>query len=208
MSGTDDDRRPSIIRAHPLGFIGTVVAAVVAALIVGVISGPSGSPSTSPQSSGTSSSTSPKQKPLASTTPPALSRAVYLDTVTETTGAQVIPGQVSIGGRTYQHGIQFNVGFVESTVEADYSIPQRARTFSVAIGNDDNQPNQIWAGIPLLYEVFVNGRRVATGHARGSTHDRPLHANVAGGSTIALKVTNIGDAGGGTNADWADPVFH
>jgi hypothetical protein len=125
----------------------------------------------------------------------------------ETTGDTVTPGQVSIGGHAYQHGLQFIVTSILNVVSASYAIPRGARTFSLVIGNDDNQPNQLWSSISLLYEVFVDGRRIATGHARGTAHDPPLTAAVADGSTIMLQVTNVGDSGGGTNADWADPVF-
>jgi NPCBM/NEW2 domain-containing protein len=75
------------------------------------------------------------------------------------------------------------------------------------IGNDDNQKNALWADIQLLYEVLVDGRRVAVGDVRGNQHDLPLHAEVVGGSSITLRITNVGDAGGATSADWADAAL-
>jgi NPCBM/NEW2 domain len=178
------------------------IAAVITLLIYFGHSGSSpgpGAPPTGNPSTSTSSTTK---------TTGGLSHKVYLDTLPETAGDSVTPGQVSIGGHTYQHGLQFNVTLVFTPVAASYSIPSGARAFSVVIGNDDNQPNSLWDGISLLYEVFVDGHRVATGHARGNVHDPPLRANVASGSTITLQVTNENGAFGGTNADWANPVFH
>jgi hypothetical protein len=188
---------------------GAAVVAVVLALYFGFRSSPS--PTHPPASSSGHSAIPPISTTPGtgkSSTPVGLSRPVYLDTLPETTGDQVTPGQVSIGGRTYQHGLQFSVTLIFSVVSASYSIPPGARTFTAVIGNDDNQPNPFWDGISLFFEVFVDGRRVASGHARGHVQDSPIHAQVTGGSTITLQVTNINGAGGGTNADWGNPVFH
>jgi NPCBM/NEW2 domain len=157
-------------------------------------------------SNSTPKSSTPPPTTSTQTTPKA--HPVFLDTLTQASGGEVTPGQVSISRRTYQHGLQFEVSLPEDVVEASYTIPTGARTFSAAVGNDDNQPNSLWMGIPLLFEVFVDGRRVATGHARGETHDPALSASVVGGSTVTLKVTNVGDAGGATRADWGDPLLH
>jgi len=132
---------------------------------------------------------------------------MFLDTLPETTGDQVTAGAVSINGRTYEHGLQFDVSWTGSELQASYSIPQGARNFSAVIGNDDNQPNELWASIPVLYEVFIDDRRVAVGHAKGRTHDPPFQVQVGGGGTIELKVTNVGDHFGGAVADWGNPVF-
>lgn len=205
MNGTDDDGRQTIlhvVRDNPVRVVALgVVSSLLAAFILASIPASKSSSPSHPSEPGA-------VKQHKSPGPKALSRPTYLDTLPETTGDDVTPGQVSIGGRSYEHGVQFDVSWAKDIVEADYSIPRGARTFSVAIGNDDDQPNESWYGIPLLYEVLVDGRRVATGHARGRAHDPPLHADVTGGSTLALRVTNIGDQFGGTNADWANPRFH
>jgi hypothetical protein len=134
-------------------------------------------------------------------------RPVYLDTRHEASGDQVTPGVVVVNGHTYKHGLQFGVSWISDYVSATYRIPHGATTFSTGIGNDDNQPNPMWSGIRLLYEVFVDGRRAAVGHAKAHHHSPRLHARVRGDKTITLAITNVGDAFGGTEADWVSPLF-
>jgi hypothetical protein len=137
-----------------------------------------------------------------------LAHPVFVDTLPETSGDQVTRGAVSIGGRTYRHGLQFEVDAIEQTAEATYSIPRGARTFSALIGNDDHQPNPLWNGISVLYEVFIDDRRVRTATARGSVRSPPgVKVRFTSGATLTLKVTNENGAYGATNADWADPIF-
>jgi hypothetical protein len=141
-------------------------------------------------------------------TPPAPAfAAVYLDTLPRTGGDEVTPGLVTIAGQVYAHGIQMEVGWAMSTVEATYAIPSGAQTFTAVIGNDSNQTNSLWSEIPLLYEVFVDERRAAIAHALGSTSEPLASVSVAGGHTLKLVIINVGDALGGTRADWGDPLF-
>jgi hypothetical protein len=151
-------------------------------------------------------------RPGASVTPPPPAPApaftpVYLDTLPRTGGDEVTPGLVTIAGQVYAHGIQMEVGWVTSTVEATYSIPSGAQTFTAVIGNDSNQTNPLWSEIPLLYEVFVDERRAAIANALGSTSEPLASVSVAGGHTLKLVITNVGDALGGTRADWGNPLF-
>ncbi len=132
----------------------------------------------------------------------------FLDTVApSSTGGDVTPGVVQVNGATYQHGIQMEVGLAQETDEATYPVPPGAKTFTAVVGNDDNQTNQFWEQITLLFEVFVDGRRAASAHAQGHTSEPLPAVPVAGAKTIRLLVTNLGDNGGGTRADWAEPVL-
>ena len=180
---------------------GTVILVVLA--LIGLVVSSGGSSPRPPTSTRRPTST---PRPTSSPTPTRLSQPVYLDTIPQTGGGTVTPGEVSISGRKYKHGLQFEVG-VGVNVEADYSIPSNANTFSAVIGNDDNQTNSVWEEIPLLYEVLVDQRRVASGHAKAHLHDQPLHAEVTGHSTLTLKVTDVGGELGSTKADWGDPAF-
>jgi hypothetical protein len=132
---------------------------------------------------------------------------VYLDDLTPTETYATTPGIVSIEGVPYQHGLQMEVGFAQDHVEATYAIPPGAQSFGAVVGNDDTQTNEFWTQIPLIFEVFVDGRRAALGHAQGSgAHVLPT-VSVAGAHTLKLVVINEGDQGGGTRADWGDPLF-
>jgi NPCBM/NEW2 domain-containing protein len=182
-----------------------VVLAVIAIVValgaaLGIIHATSSSSPT-----GASDGTAISTPTTPSSSPPF--QPVYLDTVPETGGNDVTPGLVSIAGTTYQHGVQMEVGSVITSEEASYSIPSGARSFSTIIGNDDNQPSETWDGISVLFEVFVDGRRVADGHARGKLHDPALNADVSGASTLTLKASNINDGIGGVLLDWANPKF-
>lgn len=202
-----------------LGRIALVSLAICVVVLLIVISRSSGSqnatqtpgvqPSAAPTSpASTAQMTTVPPKPTSAPTPVAhLLRPIYLDTQTQLGGDDIGRGVVSIDGRTYPHGLQFSVGWADDTREASYAIPGRARTFSAVIGNDDDHTNSLWQGITLLYEVYVDGRKVAVGHARGVTHDPPLHVNVTGGSTLQLQVINEYDSFGGTDADWGNPMF-
>jgi hypothetical protein len=145
--------------------------------------------------------------PVTPPPPPPAFTAVYLDTLPRTGGDEVTPGLVTIAGQAYAHGIQMEVGWVTSTVEATYAIPSGAQTFTAVIGNDSNQTNPFWSEIPLLYEVFVDERRAAIANAQGSISEPLASVSVAGGHTLKLVITNVGDALGGTRADWGDPLF-
>jgi hypothetical protein len=138
---------------------------------------------------------------------PSVFHPVYLDDLTPTEAFATTPGIVAIAGTSYPHGLQMGVGFVQSQVEATYAVPPGAHTFTAVVGNDDNQPNELWVQIPLLYEVFVDGRRAAVAHAQGSGTGTLPSVSVAGARTLKLVVINEGDQGGGTRADWGDPLF-
>ncbi len=132
---------------------------------------------------------------------------VYLDDLPEENGSKFILGPVSIGGHTYQHGIQFGVSWIYTKWEANYTIPQGAHTFSAIIGNDDEQePESSWETMSLLYEVLADGRLVGSGHAKGYSHDGPIHADVSGKARLTLRVTVVSGLNS-TTADWAEPVF-
>lgn len=132
---------------------------------------------------------------------------VYLDDLPKENGSSVVLGPVSIGGHTYEHGIQVEVNWISTQWEATYAIPHGAHTFSAIIGNDDSQTDELWTSMSLLYEVLANGRLVGSGHAKGYAHDGPIHADVAGKTTITLRVTVVSGLNS-TKADWAEPVFH
>lgn len=184
-----------------------IVIGVVVGAIVAIFGGLKLSSSASPSSSSPSSPT-PSTSSGASQTSSGLTRPVFVDKLPVTSGGDhVTPGQVSINGKTLHHGLQFDVSYFNTVVEADYAIPSGARIFSATVGNDDNQPTDGWDQMSLLYEVFVDGSRVATAQAHGHTHDPPIHAQVTGGTTIELKVTNVGDEGTETLADWGNPMF-
>jgi hypothetical protein len=134
-------------------------------------------------------------------------QAVYLDDLTPTETYATTPGIVSIEGVPYPHGLQMEVGLAQDHVEATYAIPAGAHSFAAVVGNDDTQTNEFWTQIPLIYEVFVDGRRAALAHAQGpGAHVLPT-VSVAGAHTLKLVVINEGDQGGGTRADWGDPLF-
>jgi hypothetical protein len=115
-------------------------------------------------------------------------------------------GQLSIDGHTYQHGLQFGVSNAYPRQGASYAIPPGARRFSAAIGNDDTQPNPIWSSWQLSFEVFVDGRRVAIGHALGTSHDQTLDVDLSGASRLELQINGT-PTFGSTLADWGDPQF-
>jgi hypothetical protein len=144
--------------------------------------------------------------PAPAPAPPPFS-PVYLDMLPRIGGEEVTPGLVAIGGHQYPHGIQMSVGWAMEREEAEYAIPAGAQTFTAVIGNDDNQTNEFWDQIPLLYEVFVDGRRDAVAHAQGASAEALAAVPVAGGHALKLVVINAGDALGGTLADWGEPVF-
>lgn len=135
-----------------------------------------------------------------------LAKPVYLDDLPKENGSQFELGPVSIGGRTYEHGLQFQVSAGIKEWEVNYAIPQGAHTFSAIIGNDDHQTAELWMYMSLLYEVFADGHLVGSGHVKGYSHDGPIQADVAGKSRLTLKVTVVSGFNG-TTADWAEPVF-
>ncbi|HEV2998692.1 MAG TPA: NPCBM/NEW2 domain-containing protein, partial [Solirubrobacteraceae bacterium] len=131
---------------------------------------------------------------------------VYLDDLPKEDGGPVSPGDVSIGGHVYEHGLQFEVNWIGTEWEASYAIPHGAHTFSAIIGNDDKQTDSLWKYMSLFYEVLADGHLVGSGHTKGYAHDGPIHADVAGKARITLKVTVVSGLNSIT-ADWADPVF-
>jgi NPCBM/NEW2 domain len=133
--------------------------------------------------------------------------AVYLDDLTPTETFATTPGIVSIEGVPYPHGLQMEVGLAQDHVEASYAIPAGAHSFGAVVGNDDTQTNEFWTQIPLIYEVFVDGRRAALAHAQGSGAHLLPTVSVTGAHILKLVVINEGDQGGGTRADWGDPLF-
>ncbi|MGA7703485.1 MAG: NPCBM/NEW2 domain-containing protein [Solirubrobacteraceae bacterium] len=136
-----------------------------------------------------------------------LAMPVYLDDLPKENGSPVTLGPVSIGGHVYEHGIEVNVNWIETQWEASYAIPHGAHTFSAIIGSDDDQADDLWASMSLLYEVLADGHLVGSGHAKGYSHDGPIHAVVAGKVTITLRVKVVAGLNS-TKADWAEPVFH
>ena len=72
---------------------------------------------------------------------------------------------------------------------ATYAIPEGARRFSAAVGNDDNQPFPDGSAKPLTYAVFLDGRRVAVAHVPGENHDPDIVVDVAGGSSLELRIS-------------------
>jgi hypothetical protein len=136
-----------------------------------------------------------------------LAEPVYLDDLPKENGSQFELGPVSIGGHDYEHGIRFEVNWIGTEWEVNYTIPHGARTFSAIIGNDDHQTWDSWMYMSLLYEVFADGHLVGSGHVKGYSHDGPIHADVAGKTRLTLKVTVVSGLNG-TTADWAEPVFH
>ena len=136
-----------------------------------------------------------------------LAEPVYLDDIPKENGSPVELGPVSIGGHVYEHGIHVPINWIEAQWEASYAIPHGAHTFSVIVGNDDDQTDDLWTSMSLLYEVLVNGHLVGSGHAKGYSHDGPIHAEVAGKITITLRIKVVSGLNS-TNADWAEPVFH
>jgi hypothetical protein len=138
---------------------------------------------------------------------PALAGTAYLDTGPPVkTTHEVTPGSVTIGGRRYQHGVQFDIGVGSEQQSASYNIPLGAKKFSAAIGNDDTQPNSFWNTWQLTYQVLVDGRRATDGHVLGMSHDPPLEVDLSGGSQIELRIVAPLNAGR-THADWGDPKF-
>jgi hypothetical protein len=136
-----------------------------------------------------------------------LAESVYLDDLPKENGSHFELGPVSIGGHTYEHGIQLEVSWVVTEWEVNYTIPHGAHTFSAIIGNDDHQSNELWMGMSLLYEVLADGHLVGSGHVKGYSHDGPIHADVAGKTRLTLRVTVVSGLNS-TTADWAEPVFH
>jgi hypothetical protein len=136
-----------------------------------------------------------------------LAEPMYLDDLPKENGSQFELGPVSIGGRTYNHGIQFEVNWIGTEWEVNYAIPHGAHTFSAIIGNDDHQTTDLWMYMSLLYEVLADGRLVGSGHVKGYSQDGPIHADVAGKARLTLKVTVVSGSDS-TTADWAEPVFH
>jgi hypothetical protein len=135
-----------------------------------------------------------------------LAEPVYLDDLPKENGSQFELGPVSIGGHTYEHGVQFEVNWVAKEWEVNYTIPHGAHTFSAIIGNDDHQSAELWMYMSLLYEVFADGHLVGSGHVKGYSHDGPIHADVAGKTRLTLKVTVVSGLNS-TTAGWAEPVF-
>lgn len=133
-------------------------------------------------------------------------KPVYIDDLPKENGSPVELGPVKIGGRTYEHGIHVDLNWIESQWEASYAIPHGAQTFSAIIGNDDEQSDNLWTSMSLLYEVLANGHLIGSGHAKGYSHDGPIDADVAGKITITLRVKVVSGLTA-TTADWAEPVF-
>jgi NPCBM/NEW2 domain-containing protein len=131
---------------------------------------------------------------------------VYLDDLPKENGSEFELGPVSIGGHTYEHGIQFEVDWIATEWEVNYIIPHNAHTFSAIIGNDDHQTEDLWMYMSLLYEVFADGHLVGSGHVKGYSHDGPIHADVAGKTRLTLKVKVVSGLNS-TKADWAEPIF-
>ena len=131
----------------------------------------------------------------------------YLDGLREVCGDPLSPGLVTVGGHIH-HGLRFDISSANASRLASYPIPSGAAMFSTRIANDDHQSDARWRRIRLLYQVFVDGRRLNGGHAIEGRHIRALHARVAEGSTITLMITEIGGVPGATTADWVDPQFH
>jgi hypothetical protein len=136
-----------------------------------------------------------------------LAEPVYLDDLPKENGSDFELGPVSIGGHTYEHGIQLEVNWVVTEWEVNYTIPHGAHMFSAIVGNDDHQSNELWMDMSLLYEVLADGHLVGSGHVKGYSHDGPIHADVAGKTRLTLKVTVVSGLHS-TTADWAEPVFH
>ncbi len=139
---------------------------------------------------------------------PAHFQGVYLDTIPELEGSEVTRGEVTIDGTTYAHGIQMNIGWALDKAEASYKIPAGAHQFSAIVGNDDNQPDSLWEQIPVLFEVFVDGRRAAIAHAKGPGRETLPPVSVSGAGTLKLVAINVGDELGGTMVDWGEPEFN
>jgi NPCBM/NEW2 domain len=156
-------------------------------------------------------STSPTQSPSGvgaqgeATT--GLAEPVYLDDLPKQNGAEYELGPVSIDGHVYQHGVQFEVNWIGTEWEVNYTIPHGAHTFTAIIGNAEHQSSDLWMYMSLLYEVFADGQLVGSGHVKGYSHDGPIHADIAGKTRLTLKVTVISGSDS-TTADWAEPVFH
>jgi hypothetical protein len=190
-----------------IGTLVLVVIGVISLAAAGVFSGGGGNTAKggSGGNSGGGGGSGVKSKTVS--TPHAPFKPVYLDTLPASNQEGVKRGEARIGGHRYEHGLKFEVGYAPSSQEVSYEIPKGAHTFSAVIGNDDNQPNELWASIPLIYEVFFDERQVASGRVQGRNHGPPVSAAVNGQSSIKLKVQVSGSASGKTIADWGDPVF-
>lgn len=132
---------------------------------------------------------------------------VYLDTLPAISGQPDKTGLVSIGGKSYPHGLSFDVnGFIGGAYAATYAIPSGAHTFAASIGADDDQSGTATLSLHIVWSVQVDGREVWRGRSQGTTHDAGPSISVLGGSQITLS-TMTTDNCCGVLVDWADPEF-
>jgi hypothetical protein len=196
-------REPRIVDYIAIAVIAPLLAAAV--LWIVNIAAQSGGKSSDNSSTRQIESRGGRKEPEQGAT--GLAAPVYLDDLPKDNGSHFELGPVSIGGHTYEHGIQLEVGWVITEWEVNYTIPHGAHTFSAIIGNDDHQSSESWMDMSLLYEVFADGHLVGSGHVKGYSHDGPIHADIAGNTRLTLKVTVVSGLNS-TTADWAEPVFH
>lgn len=136
----------------------------------------------------------------------------YVDELPQTNESNGVKlGLVSIGGKKDPHGLQFEIdaeAAEKQTITSTYAIPKCAHAFTAAIGNDDNQQESEWENTALLYQVSVDGRRVAEGHVHGRVAESPLTVNVTGHRTLELTISVLGGCcDPHQSVDWAEPVF-
>ena len=191
------------LREWLLGIAGTVIVG----LIVFALTHSSPTPNTINNAGDTGGSSTP----IPSTPAVAVKLPAYLDTLSQIGGDQIQPGNCTIDGVQYPHGLLFTIGVGSDPQSADYRIPSNAKTFTAVIGNDDTQKNIDGAYESLTYELFVNGRRLQDWSVQGTSHPQGLQvvSLPAGATKLTLKITaSAGTEEGLTTADWAGAAFN
>ena len=76
-------------------------------------------------------------------------------------------GLVSIGGKTYPHGVAVDVdGFIGGNYSLTYRIPKGAHTFTAVIGADDDQPANATKDLHIVWTATVDKVDVRRGHSQ------------------------------------------
>ncbi len=101
---------------------------------------------------------------------------------------------LSIGGTAFGKGLG-----VHAASAIEVALPERCTTFTADVGLDD----ETGGGGSVAFEVWVDGvRKAATGVLRGGGGPVRVSADVTGGQSLRLSVTDGGDGNGQDHGDW------